>query len=370
MEKKQVKVLFIVPTLNPGGIETYLLRFLKFIQKDQTIKSYILVRSLNKGVLYEQYETLEIPIYFQPLGYFKLQNIKWYFQFFKKHQFDTVCDFNANFAGIPMWLSEKADIKNRITFYRQGKNHFKSSLIKSLYNQFVKRLVLKSSTQILSNSKAALDYFYPNRGDDERFKVIYNGMNVNDFIFAEKRKSIRAELQIPENAFVICHSGRLDPAKNHSTILKVAKKLIDADKNIFFILCGLSTEQLQEEVSALGVANNIRLLGFREDVPQILNESDLFYFPSITEGQPNALIEAMLVGLPFVASNIAPIEEIIPSDFRLLLINAFDVEEACKLIIAIKSKDLNMKFARIQRWATDNFSQEQRFKEFYHCLIN
>lgn len=370
MEKKQVKVLFIIPTLNPGGIETYLLRFLNFIQKDKVITPYILVRSLNKGALYAQYKALELPIYFQPLGYFNVQNIKWYYQFFKKHQFDTVCDFNANFAGIPIWLSKRSGVKNRITFYRQGKDHFKSSPFKNIYNQLVKSLVFKSSTQVLSNSYAALNYFYPNRGDDKRFKVIYNGMNVSDFIFKQRNNFIRKELQIPEDAFVVCHSGRLDPAKNHTTILKVAKKLIEADKNIFFILCGLSTELLLEEVNVLGIADNVRLLGFRKDVPQILDVSDLFFFPSLTEGQPNALIEAMLVGLPFVASNIEPIKEIVPFDFRALLITPLEVEDACKLILEIKSKSLSKDFGVIRKWAMDNFSQELRFKEFYHCLIN
>lgn len=108
MENKIVKVLFIVPSLDPGGIETYLLRFLKFIHKDEAIKPYLLVRNLNKGALYDQYEALEIPIYFQPLGYFNLKNIKYYFNLFKKQQFDTVCDFNANFAGMPIWLSKKS----------------------------------------------------------------------------------------------------------------------------------------------------------------------------------------------------------------------------------------------------------------------
>lgn len=229
---------------------------------------------------------------------------------------------------------------------------------------------MKSSTQILSNSYAALNYFYLNRGKDKRFKVIYNGISVNHFNFKDKNNFIRKELQIPESAFVVCHSGRLDPAKNHSTILKVAKKLIEKDKNVFFVLCGLSTELIQEEVNALGIANNFRLLGFRNDVPQILNESNMFYFPSLTEGQPNALIEAMLVGLPIVASDIEPIKEIVPLDFRYLLIKPLEVEYAYKLILEIKSKSIFNDSGELQKWARENFSQELRFQEFYHCLIN
>lgn len=362
------KICFLIPSVKSGGIETYLLRFLRFLEED--IDVTVLVRNRSKGELYEDYKNTGAKIHLQPLGYFNLKSINWYYRFFKQQQFDTICDFNANFAGIPIWLSKRAGVKNRIAFYRQGKDHFKSSLIKKTYNQLVKSLVFKSSTQVLSNSYAALNYFYPNRRDDKRFKVIYNGMNVSDFIFEQKNNFIRKELQIPEDAFVVCHSGRLDPVKNHKKILEVAKKLIDKDKNIFFILCGLSTELLQEEVNALVIADNVRLLSYRKDVPQILNESDLFFFPSLTEGQPNALIEAMLMGMPFVASNIEPIKEIVPFDFRAFLINPLDVEVACKLILEIKSKSLDRDFGVIRKWAIDNFSQELRFQEFYNCLIN
>ena len=370
MDTKKVKVLFIIPTLNPGGIETYLLRFLKFIKKYDSLEPVVLVRSGEKGALFGEYGSLGLPIYFQPLGYFHPGRMLWYYRFFKKGKFDTVCDFNANFGGIPMFLARLVGIKNRITFYRQGKDHFKPSALKKLYNAWVKSLVYSNSTHILSNSKASLDHFFPEWEKDGRFNVIYNGMNVKEFELDEKSGAIRKELDIPEDAFVVCHSGRLDPAKNHPTIMKVAKQLIDADKNIYFVLCGLYTEKLQNEVNALGIAGNIRLLGFRRDVPQILRSSNLFYFPSITEGQPNALIEAMLTGLPFVASNIAPIEEIIPEDLRPFLVGPYELEDSIKLIGDIKASRLNQDVNTIQKWAKDNFSQELRFEEFYNCLIN
>jgi glycosyltransferase involved in cell wall biosynthesis len=369
MDAKKIKVLFIIPTLNPGGIETYLLRFLKFIKKDDSLEPVVLVRSWEKGALFGEYGSLGLPIYFQPLGYFHPGRMLWYYRFFKKGKFDKVCDFNANFAGIPMFLARLVGIKNRITFYRQGKDHFKPSALKKIYNAWVKSLVYSFSTHILSNSKASLHHFFPAWEKDGRFKVIYNGINVNDFEMDEKSGSIRKELGIPEDAFVVCHSGRLDPAKNHPTILKVAKQSIDADKNIYFVFCGLYTEKLQNQVNALGIAGNIRLLGFRRDVPQILRSSNLFYFPSITEGQPNALIEAMLTGIPFVASNISPIKESIPENLSPILVNPFDVEESVKAIVAFQTNKNDEEVISIQKWAMNYFSSKLRFNEFRDCLI-
>jgi hypothetical protein len=55
MVTKKSKVLFIIPTLNPGGIETYLLRFLSFIKQDALLDPYVLVRSMERGELYQRY---------------------------------------------------------------------------------------------------------------------------------------------------------------------------------------------------------------------------------------------------------------------------------------------------------------------------
>ena len=364
-----IKVLFIIPSLDPGGIETYLLRFLKYVKEDNRIEPYILVRCFDKGNLFHQYEELNKNIYFQPLGKFNIKYIYWYYRFFVNSDFNTVCDFNSNFAGLSMFIAKISGVKNRIAFYRQGKDHFKPTFLKKFYNLWIKKLVYTFSTQILSNSKSSLNYFFSEWESDMRFRVIYNGIDINDFKFENKKNKLRKVLNIPEDAFLICHSGRLDKAKNHLTILKVAKQLIDDNKNIFFVLCGLSTEQLQEKVNILGIAENVRLLGYRRDVPQILHESDLFYFPSLTEGQPNALIEAMLSGLPFIASNINSIKEIVPDYLLPYLVDPLEVEETVMIIKDLIQNRGKINTDRMECWARENFSKDLRFKEFLNCLI-
>ena len=152
-----LKILFIIPSVNSGGIETYLLRFLRF--KKGEFNAVILVRGLKTGDLERDYESLGLPIVSMPLGYFN--PLRWlkYYHFFKHNKFDTVCDFNANFSGIPMLIAKLAGIKNRIAFYRQGKNHFKSSFLKRIYNSLMNKLVFKYSSRILANSIAGLNFF-------------------------------------------------------------------------------------------------------------------------------------------------------------------------------------------------------------------
>lgn len=91
-------------------------------------------------------------------------------------------------------------------------------------------------------------------------------------------------------------------------------------------------EKYEMMVQQMGLNKQIHLLGYRDDVLRILPLFDLYYFPSLTEGQPNALIEAMATGLPFVASDIAPIKESVPPAIRSLLLPPCDSERAVKVI--------------------------------------
>lgn len=367
---KLPKVLFLIPSVSSGGIETYLLRFLTL--KKSEVNAFILVRGNKEGDLSAEYEALGVPMFFIPLGYFKPAKWVVYFQFFKRNNFDVVCDFNANFAGIPLLLAKLAGIRKRIAFYRQGKDHFKQTLIRRYYNQLMNRLVFRYATHILANSQAAIDFFFHYRSVvDNRFQVVYNGVEKIQFQHLNSaRQTNRKSINVPEDAYVIGHSGRLDKAKNHTTILMVAQQLIQQDPNTYLVLCGRNTEKLSKKVEALGISNNVRLLGYRADIPAVLQSFDLFFFPSITEGQPNALIEAILSGLQIVASNIAPIKEITPEAFHDFLLDANDNEGFTELINKIKNGEIQQNTPELKEWAEMKFDAEKNFTKFMEVICS
>lgn len=319
------KICFIIPTVFSGGIEMFLLRYLNFIKDTSQIT--VLVRSSQKGELYDEYKATGVKLVFLPLGYLSLSKTINHYQFYKSQKFDVICDFNANFAGIPMLLAKILKVPKRMAFYRQGSNHFVPSFIKNGVNTYMNRLVFKNASHILSNSYAAIDFFFPNRkASDTRFKVIYNGVNIEEYDLPEGKASIREQSGIPQEAFVIGHIGRLDKAKNHETILKVFQQLQQEHLHFYLLLCGRNTEDLMPQLEALGIKDKTFVLGYRKDVPRVLKSLDCFLFPSITEGQPNALIEAMVAGIPIVASNIPSIKECVPSQLLGRLKKPLDVQ--------------------------------------------
>lgn len=359
------RVLFLIPSVGSGGIETYLLSFLQ--EKKFGLNTTIIVRSNQTGDLMEEYKALHIPILFMPLHYFNPFRWLAYFNYFKKESFNTICDFNANFAGITMMIAKLAKVENRIAFYRQGKDHFKPSLIKNGYNYMMNRLVFRNATKILANSTAGMDYFFPSRKQsDPRFTVLYNGVNINKISVRTDKVKVKKKIGIPVDSFIIGHVGRVDKSKNHSTILKVASEIIKNNSKVFLVLCGNATDTLNNAVNELGISANTRLMGFRSDVYSIMQIFDVFYFPSITEGQPNALLEAMVLGIPIITSDIKPIREIMPED--TLLYNPYDTINVIKKIIDIMKNGDRYASENYIEYVSKKFNSKENFDRFLEII--
>ena len=144
----------------------------------------------------------------------------------------------------------------------------------------------------------------------------------------------------------------------------MAVTLCRKNKDIYFLLCGKGVdEQLRTRVREEGLIDQIKLLGHRKDIIKVLNTLDCFYFPSINEGQPNALIEAMIAGLPIIASDIAPIKETVPEESHDLLVSPLNSTLHIKRILEFK--EYTFERLILKDWAIKNFSAKKWFTQFY-----
>jgi len=317
---------------------------------------------VNYGDLEPNFKRSVNNIIHQPLGYLNIKNIFLFNKILKNGKFDTIIDFNGNFSGVVMLLAFRLGIKNRITFYRRSTNAYKKSFISDFYNFIVNRLVLKYSTKILSNSKSALDFFFKNKYPNNfRFKIINNGVNPKIFHSDFDKTKLRRKYGLPLDKKIIGHVGRFDIAKNHESIFKVAQKLNNS--NYHFVFCGYGTDSLSffNKLDEYSIKDYSTCLGLKNEVEEILNTFDIFYFPSITEGQPNALIEAIMCRVPILASNIDPIKEIIPSKYLKNLVKPEDIKNAINRIN--RSEYIKLTNDEIKEF-NYHFNSICRFEEF------
>lgn len=149
----------------------------------------------------------------------------------------------------------------------------------------------------------------------ERITVVHRGRDARRLgaRTAERRVRVRQGLGVPNDAELVVSVGRQDYQKGQSVLVAAVGRLVPRRPSIRLLVAGRSgnaTPALQATSERSGLGDRVRFLGHREDVPDLLAAADLFAFPSLFEGFPGAMIEAMALGLPIVASDIPPVREL------------------------------------------------------------
>lgn len=367
----KTKILFILPTLHAGGAENYTLRFIKAYKHEYDF--YVLSVNTNKGDLNDEFVKAGAKVFYKSISYFNLLKFYSFYKLVKKHQINTIGTFNGNFGGMPLFIARLAGVKNRIALYRRSTNAFGKNFFKVMYNNLGIYLVRKNASTILSNSIFAFKNFHGKYYlKDSRYKVISNGIDVLNFKTVKTKEEARIELGLPVNAHIVGHVGRYDPAKNHKTIFNVIKTLKETNPEIMFVFCGKNTDgqAFKSELKKWDIENSIISLGIKNDIPLVLKSFDQFYFPSVTEGQPNALIEAMISGLPVTVSNIEPILEALPKNAHVHAVAPLDVNSAVKSILHIYSNGQNVQEYIYKDWSITKFDHVTNFKLFENIIKN
>lgn len=184
----------------------------------------------------------------------------------------------------------------------------------------------------------------------------------------EKRK----ELGVPNDAVLLISIGELNENKNHETVIRALSLL--NDPKVFYIIAGKGSkkEKLENVISELGLENNVQLIGYRNDVSEILAAADIFVFPSFREGLGLAALEAMACGLPIITSNVHGI-----NDYSIDGITGYkcDPHNICQLSECIKrlafSENDRRKFKANNIESVKQFSIEitkKKMKEIYEDL--
>jgi glycosyltransferase involved in cell wall biosynthesis len=131
--------------------------------------------------------------------------------------------------------------------------------------------------------------------------VIYNG-----FPLAGQRGTGPCTTEKRRGCFVILNVARFAPQKGQTFLLDAMARLAPRHPQVELWLAGIGAPEsdLRAQAAAAGIADRVRFLGFQEDVTALHALADIFVFPSVFEGFGNALAEAMLAGLPIVASDL------------------------------------------------------------------
>jgi glycosyltransferase involved in cell wall biosynthesis len=179
----------------------------------------------------------------------------------------------------------------------------------------INRLLLERRDRVVGVGQAVRRALINNEGiPAQRIGVIYNGIEMSrNGHYGQHRDAVRRELGLNREDFVVVHVARLDYLKDHHTALRTLRRAIAQRPNVKLLLVGEGPEQpaIEQQIDKDKLAANVRLLGLRHDVKELLRASDLFLLTSISEGIPLTILEAMAAGLPVVATAVGGVPEIV-----------------------------------------------------------
>lgn len=232
-----------------------------------------------------------------------------------ENRIDIVHSHVHLFSGIILFLAKEFGIKKRIAHFRSMDDGKKQTNFNSFKKQVYKWFVNNNATDILAVSEGAMSHAFGHGWmNDNRCKIVYNGIGVDKFKIPSEKAEICKGLGLPIDAKIYIHVGRLVEAKNHHKLVEVFNEILKRESSAFLLLAGRETDELGEKIrgqtAKLGIEKRIYFLGERNDVPRLLRCADLMIFPSRREGLPGAVLESCAAGTPVLGSDLPGIKEI------------------------------------------------------------
>jgi len=195
-----------------------------------------------------------------------------------------------------------------------------------LHSMLIGKRIFKVADGIQILSSELYNYIPKLNIDANKVFVITRGVDTELFKPRNDRGSLRAELGIKADDIVILYVGRLDPVKGVNYLLQAAKEIIPDYKNLKFLIVGDGSLRIEYEVFSKSFSENIIFTGFREDTPALMNISDIFVLPSLSEGAANVVMEASASGLPVIATEVGEVPRIVLDGKTGILVKPKDID--------------------------------------------
>jgi glycosyltransferase involved in cell wall biosynthesis len=200
------------------------------------------------------------------------------------------------------------------------------------------RLLRRSGMRIVAVSRDLAGFLAPGLGIPEAaIHLVCNGIALPPPLALVERERLRSEVRTELGAKaedeLALAVGNLYPVKDHATLLRAAAHR----PSLQVAIAGRGGEEanLRALAAELGIERRVHLLGLRDDIPRLLGAADVFVQPSLSEGLPLAILEAMAAALPVVASKVGGVHEAVLDGSTGVLVRPGDPEGLAESLAAV-----------------------------------
>jgi len=311
MLKQRMNVLHVISALPVGGVENQLCLLLKRYDRDRVFPC---VCSLSdKGEVGQEIEAAGIEVVsLNKLGHgFDWSIVKDLERVIRQRDIHVVRthQYHANLYGrLAAWLCRVPCIVPSVhnVYTRDRKVHRR--ILNNLLGRISDKVVAVSGA--VKDDIMAYDGLSPNK-----ITVLYNGVEEGRFAGVDGAGA-RIAFGIPADAAVVGTVGRLTHQKGQKYLVEAMSSVLKEFPGTVLLMVGdgPARSELGELVKQRGIEDRVVFTGSRRDVPEMLAAMDIFVFPSLWEGLPNALIEAMTAGKAIIATDIKSNMEVLGSE--------------------------------------------------------
>lgn len=371
----QKKILFVIPSLVGGGAENALIKFLKAMDYSRYDITLVLVSNIgyykqyippqvNRVYLFNNHSLVKFLSYIQK-KYYNSFFLNWAFKRKVKGHFDTAVSFlDSNFTNLLFLLPpETKKIAWVHSSYVSNTNFNKFYQDKKYLSWVIENRYKKLDT-IVFVSNDAMNEFIQVMGEYKNMKVLYNLFDEEDL----KKKASQPLPAVDKISFVAV--GSLIPIKGYDLLIEAAKivKQKGYTFSIELIGRGNQEQELKTLVNKLGLANEIRFLGYLSNPYAYINRADVFVMTSISEALPSALIEAMIIGKPVLITNTAGCREVIGHGRFGMMAERTPQAFAEKMMVCIEHPEMLEKYIELSMEKAKEFSRQNILSKFLEII--
>ena len=348
------RVLTLFPSAVGGGAERLVFEQMRF--HDGGRYEYAAI-ALRKGKLHEPfaafpcYSSMNAGLRFSPFVLRKLHRIIQARGIELLHTHLQEADFYG------FWLKR---LNPRLHWI--STRHNTDAFRKRAFWRLVNASISHQTERVIAVSDAVRDFVAAHeRIPLAKLVVVRNGIDLSRFADRPSRAEARASLALPEGDFVVGIVGRLSPQKGHHYLFEAAATLMTDIPNLRLLVVGEGQlkGRLQRLARTLGIAERVSFVGFRPDMGTLYATMDLLAMPSLFEGLPLVLVEALVCERVAVGARAPGITDVIEDGKNGLLVKVGDVNELAAAIARVFRGDTDPEMPkRARRAATAEYDIE------------
>lgn len=316
---RKIRILECIRQGQIGGGESHLLSLVSNLDRS---KFDPVVLSFTDGPMVDRLRELNIDtqvIYTEkPFDISKWKIVK---EYLRQQSIDLVHAHGTRASSNVLWAARSLKIPVIYTIHGWSFHQDQSLLVRTVRVLGEKFLTRRSALNI-SVSKSNQESGKKVIRDFESI-VVNNGIDRKKFNPDSQFPDIRAELNLPKDKTLVLFIARFTSHKQPLALIEAFKEAVKLHPSMHLLMVG-DGDQKEEAVriiEAQGLKNDITLVGFRQDVPAVLAAADIFVLPSLWEGLPIGLLEAMSMGKAIIASKVDGTIEIVHHEENGLLID-------------------------------------------------